>query len=318
LPVFNGEAYLDAALGSLLAQDFTDFEVIVSDNASTDSTAAIAAAWATKDARVRVYRNETNIGAERNFNRVFELARGRYFRWAACDDLVAGEYLRRCVAELEASPDAVLCQSGTHIIDAHNRVIAFYDGGLAGAESPDTAVRFAALILSRHLCTDFFGVIRADALRRTRLNGLYYGSDRSLLAELALLGRFVHVPMPLFLNRDHPSRSSRAMGRWRAPGGLPSLMIYSDYRRAVASHISDRRTRQLCRLHLLRWWASDWNLVRIIAEMITSVHPPFENVVNHLKLYFYGPLPQVRQITPTPPVNPSRHLRASRSPTDVP
>jgi hypothetical protein len=95
-------------------------------------------------------------------------------------------------------------------------------------------------------------------------------------------------------------------------------MIYSDYRRAVASHISDRRTRQLCRLHLLRWWASDWNLVRIIAEMITSVHPPFENVVNHLKLYFYGPLPQVRQITPTPPVNPSRHLRASRSPTDVP
>jgi glycosyltransferase involved in cell wall biosynthesis len=299
LPVFNGELYLDAALESLLVQDFRDFEVIISDNASTDSTAAIAAAWAAKDSRVRVYRNDTNIGAERNFNRVFQLARGRYFRWAAYDDLVAPNYLGLCVAELEAAPEAVLCQAETHIIDAHNHVIGFYDGGLAGAESPDTAVRFAALILSRHLCTDLFGVIRADALRRTRLHGLYFGSDRALLTELSLLGRFVHVPMPLFLNREHPNRYSRAMGRWRSAGVLPSLALYGDYVRAVTSHVNDRRTRHLCRLHLLRWWASDWNLARVIAEMITSVHPPFENVVNRLKLHFYGPLPQVRRIPTT-------------------
>src|SRR5687767_13012947 len=67
LPVFNGEAYLDAAIESLLAQDFTDFELIVCDNASTDNTPAIAAAWAAKDSRVLVYRNETNVGAEANF-----------------------------------------------------------------------------------------------------------------------------------------------------------------------------------------------------------------------------------------------------------
>jgi hypothetical protein len=86
------------------------------------------------------------------------------------------------------------------------------------------------------------------------------------------------------------------MGRWRGAGGLPSLVLFGDYRRAVTSHISDRRTRQACRLHLLRWWARDWNLARVIAEMITSVHPPFENVVNRLKLHFYGPLPQIRRI----------------------
>jgi hypothetical protein len=193
----------------------------------------------------------------------------------------------------------VLCQSGTHIIDADNHVIGYYDGGLARAESPDTAVRFAALILSRHLCTDLFGVIRTDALRKTRMNGLYFGADRALLAELSLLGRFVHVPGPLFSNRDHPGRSSQAMGRWRTKGGLPSLMLFSDYRRAVTSHIGDRTTRRLCRLHLLRWWATDWNLARVIAEMITAVYPPFENVVNRLKVHFYGALPQIERIPTT-------------------
>jgi glycosyltransferase involved in cell wall biosynthesis len=292
VPVLNGEAYLDGALGSLLAQDFPDFEVIVCDNASTDRTAAIVAAWAAKDPRVRVFRNETNIGPESNFNRVFTLARGRYFRWAAHDDLVAPEYLRRCVAALEASPDAVLANSTAQIIDAHGDIIGFYDGGVAGAESPDTAVRFAALVLSRHLCTDLFGLIRTAALRKTRLHGTYFGSDRALLAELSLLGRFVHLPMPLFQNREHPGRFSRAVGLWR---GLPSLVLLSDYYRAITSHINDRRTRFICRLHLLRWWVSNWNFARVIAELITQVHPPFESVVHRLKLRFYGPLPQIRR-----------------------
>jgi glycosyltransferase involved in cell wall biosynthesis len=296
MPVFNGERYLDGALRSLLAQDFTDFELIVCDNASTDATAAIAADWATKDPRVRVVRNETNIGAERNFNRVFTIARGRYFRWAAHDDLVAPEHLRRCVMALEASPDAVLSTTWAHIIDAQDRVIGFYDGGIAAAESTDTAVRFAALVLSRHLCTDLFGLIRSDALRKTGLHGLYYGADRALLAELSLLGRFVRVPLPLFFNREHPGRVSRSAGLWRDAGGLPSLILYSDYRRAVASHVTDPRTRSRCRLHLWRWWASNWNFARVIAETITRIHPPFENVVHRLKLRVYGSVPQVRRI----------------------
>jgi hypothetical protein len=198
--------------------------------------------------------------------------------------------------EARAAPDAVLSTSWVHIIDAHDRVIGFYDGGVPGAQSPDPAVRFAALVLSRHLCTDLFGVIRADALRITRLHGLYYGSDRALLAELSLLGRFVRVPMPLFLNREHPLRASRSFGLWRGAGGLPSLVLLSDYRRAVTSHVSDRRTHFICRLHLLRWWAHDWNFARVIAELITCVHPPFENLVHRLKLRFYGSLPQIRRI----------------------
>ena len=228
VPVRNGEAYLDRALASLLAQDFTDFEVLICDNVSTDRTVAIADAWAAKDSRVKVFRNDVNIGAERNFSRVFTLARGRYFRWAAHDDLIDPQYLGRCVAALEGSPDAVLSNSWVNIIDDQDRVIGFYDGGVAGAYSTDTAERFAALVLSRHLCTDLFGVIRADALRKTKLLGPYYGADRALLAELGLLGRFVHVPAPLFSNREHAGRGSRGLGLWRTPEGLPSLVLLSD------------------------------------------------------------------------------------------
>lgn len=297
MPVRNGEAYLDRALASLLAQDFTDFEVLICDNVSTDRTLAIADAWAAKDSRVKVFRNEVDIGAERNFSRVFTLARGRYFRWAAHDDLIDPQFLGRCVAALENTPDAVLANSWVNIIDDRDRVIGFYEGGAAGAHSTDTAERFAALVLARPLCTDLFGVIRTDALRKTQVVGPYYGADRALLVELSLLGRFVRVQAPLFSNREHAGRSSSSLGRWRTPEGLPSFLLLGDYQHAVSKHVSDRRTRLACRIVLLRWWVTNWNFARVIAEMITRVYPPFEKVVHRLKLRFYGPMPQIQRLT---------------------
>jgi glycosyltransferase involved in cell wall biosynthesis len=299
VPVYNGEAYLDAALASLLGQTWTDFEVIVCDNASTDATAAIAAAWAARDPRVTVYRNESNIGLEANFDRALALARGRYFRWAASDDLVAPAYLDRCVARLEAAPDAVVCQSWVHIIDGEGRVTGAYDGGVTGAESGDPAERFAALVLSRHLCTHMFGLWRTQALRATGPLGAWFGSDRAKLAELALLGRFVHVPEPLFMNREHPARGSRAARRQPAAGLVPpTLTLYAAYWRAVSRCAAGAGTRARCRLHLLRWWFCDWNPARIAAECAALVYPPVQDLVQALKLRFYGPLPQVQPLSP--------------------
>ena len=107
----------------------------------------------------------------------------------------------------------------------------------------------------------------------------------------------MHVPAPLFSNREHAGRGSRGLGLWRTPEGLPSLVLLSDYRQAVSAHVTDRRTRLACRVILLRWWASNWNFARVIAEMITRVHPPFENVVHRLKLRFYGPMPQIQRLS---------------------
>ena len=104
LPVYNGEAYLPAALTSLLKQDYGDFELIVSDNASTDGTEAICREFAANDPRIRYSRNETNIGAARNYNRVFELSRSKLFKWASHDDECHPSLLRRCVEVFDMSP----------------------------------------------------------------------------------------------------------------------------------------------------------------------------------------------------------------------
>ena len=87
MPVFNGEDYVEAALDSILTQTFTNFELIISDNASTDRTEEICNDFADSDDRIRYYRQEKNLGAAANFNRVFELSSGKYFKWAAHDAL---------------------------------------------------------------------------------------------------------------------------------------------------------------------------------------------------------------------------------------
>src|SRR5687767_6393032 len=96
LPVYNGQRYLHAALDSLLGQDFDDFELIIADNASTDETEAICREFAARDRRIRYHRNTANVGAVPNHNLVFELARGKYFKWAAHDDECHPGMLRSC------------------------------------------------------------------------------------------------------------------------------------------------------------------------------------------------------------------------------
>src|SRR5687767_6137887 len=107
LPVYNGERYLREAIGSILSQDFTDFELIISDNASTDGTAAICAFYAARDARIRYHRSETNLGAAPNHRRVFELARAPFFKWAAHDDSGSPQLLERCVQTMYAARPSV-------------------------------------------------------------------------------------------------------------------------------------------------------------------------------------------------------------------
>ena len=166
LPVYNGEDFLDAAIRSVLAQDYEDFELVISDNASTDSTEQIARRYLAIDSRLRYHRNRDNLGVEENFNLAFRLARGRYFKWAAYDDLMEPKFLRSLLAVLEADADVVLCQSLIRVIDANGREIGIYDSNLIGADSPEPATRFRALFASRHLCTELYGVCRTDALEK--------------------------------------------------------------------------------------------------------------------------------------------------------
>jgi glycosyltransferase involved in cell wall biosynthesis len=214
LPVFNGERYLDQTLQSILAQDYGDFEVIVSDNASTDETVEIVERWAKKDSRIKLFRNSENLGGAANFNKVLELAEGDLFRWAGHDDLMAPGMLRRCIDTFEAEgPDCVLVFPQTIEIDAEGREISLVGTHLDLTQtSPvERYYRVARFVGKANV---LFGLMRTRALRSTRGLGTFPSADLVLIGELALRGRFRQVDEPLFFRRAHPDASWHATGHY--------------------------------------------------------------------------------------------------------
>lgn len=225
LPVYNGEKYLAAALDCLLAQTHRDFTVLISDNASTDSTEEIGRAYAARDPRIRYHRHAQNRGAAPNFNFCVEQAEGAYFKWMAHDDLCKPTYLERCAAVLDGDPGAVSCHSLVRRIDSDGDLGEAYRREL-NFNHPDPVIRFARAMALDHGCVSVFGVIRLSALVDTPRIAPFVGSDRPLLADLALRGRLEHVDEELFLWRDHPKRSVKLLDRktrqaWFDPNGKP-------------------------------------------------------------------------------------------------
>jgi glycosyltransferase involved in cell wall biosynthesis len=224
LPVFNGADYVAEAIASILGQTYRDFELLIQDNASTDGTESICREFARKDHRVNYVRNPQNVGAIPNFNLVFERARGRYFKWAAHDDVCAPTFLERCVAVLDAEPTVVLCSGQTQLINddgspvTRHPVHGYYvtrHGAPVGVIDPEHRAeggapvkRFWDILVRTMRTFEIFGLIRSDVLRRTGLHANYYGSDKVLLAEISLYGRFRLLPDVLLYRRCHPSQSS--------------------------------------------------------------------------------------------------------------
>lgn len=229
LPVYNGERFLRESLDALLAQTWTDFELIISDNASTDSTAQICHEYAARDPRIRYVRQRQNIGAARNHNVLPRLARGRYFKWASHDDLYAPDLVERCVAVLESHPEVVLVHCGDAFVDEHG-VRTGEERYRLDTENPSAPARLRSL-LREPGGNDFYGLIRTDVLLRVPPHGTYYNADRTFMAGLVMQGPFRHVPAVLYWRRQHPGRATLTGGlrdraavlgperadRWRHP-----------------------------------------------------------------------------------------------------
>jgi glycosyltransferase involved in cell wall biosynthesis len=208
LPVYNGEAFLCAALDSFLAQTYSDFEMVICDNASTDRTEEIARAYVARDSRFRYHRNDHNIGLGPNHNRVFELTRAPYFKWAAADDICRPDYVEKCVGVLESDPGVVLVYPKTQFMDRSGAPLDIEDPGWdLRTELAHERLRF--VFRAGHWVNSITGLIRRDALAKTRLMPTYPGGDYRLLAELSLLGKFHEIPERLFLRRLHPQASSQ-------------------------------------------------------------------------------------------------------------
>lgn len=226
LPVYNGEKYLAETVESLLLQTFEDFELIISDNASTDATEEICRGFAARDRRVGYVRQPANRGPAWNFNHVFERAAGDYFRWAAHDDLCAPEHLARCVEVLDRDPSVILAYPRTAVIDEKGELVAedgfphwpeperpdapylHDDGYPRQLDSRRPSTRYFGILALSNRCYEVFGLVRSASLRRTGLHGDYCGAEKVLLAELSLAGRFEEIPQTLFFSRWHSERFS--------------------------------------------------------------------------------------------------------------
>jgi glycosyltransferase involved in cell wall biosynthesis len=205
--VYNAEQYLGAAIDSLLGQDYPNLELIVSDNASKDTTEGICVAHAQRDDRLRYYRNEQNMGSVWNFNRVIELARGEFFMWAAHDDLRDPTYVSACVAALQSRPDAVQCCTGIRFIDEDGRAIQEPPSIVGIRPVGSTAGKRLRQVVRAMHWTDLYSLERSDALRKTRGLVNAWGCDVILELELCLLGSVVLVPEPLFAYRRYRAKT---------------------------------------------------------------------------------------------------------------
>jgi glycosyltransferase involved in cell wall biosynthesis len=219
LPVYNGERHLEGAIRSILAQSYSDFELVISDNASTDATGVICKDYALLDERIRYHRQDVNVGCRGNFHIVFGLGSGgRYFKWAGHDDRIEREYLARCVAHLEAHPEDVLCQTLLTLIDGEGNPLP--DAPVPSTfDDPTPHARLRSLFEGPKTYQTLFGVWRHDALARSHLFGPWYASDRALLIEMSLFGGFAQVPEPLYVSCDHEERGDYVDDRldWYAP-----------------------------------------------------------------------------------------------------
>lgn len=199
LPVYNGSLHIREAVGSLLAQDVADLELVICDNASTDDTAAICAEFVQADERVRYYRNPKNIGAAANFNRAFSECHGKFFMWGSHDDVWDPGFASTCIARLAEHPGAVLCTSQVQLVgdDGMPKLATYEVIDTDGMTLEGRVHEF----LRRPVWYDMYSVFRPEALRETGMYAASYGGDVHLLLELILLGDFLSVPATLLKYR---------------------------------------------------------------------------------------------------------------------
>jgi len=209
MPVYNGEPYLEQAIQATLNQTYDDFELIISDNHSSDRTEEICRDFAAKDSRIYYIRNSENIGAANNYNQLFHKSSGEYFRWFNADDLCSNILHERCLETLEDNPAAVMCYGKTDIIDGQGNLIRHYDDNL-DLQQESVVDRFLTYFEVVGLTNAIYGLMRRKALEKTILmgNASFPAADTNLMGELTLYGKFIAIPETLFSRRMHEEASS--------------------------------------------------------------------------------------------------------------
>lgn len=271
-PVYNGGKYMKVAIDSLLSQSYGNFELIISDNASTDNTEEICREYEKKDNRVVYIRNEKNLGATKNFNNLVHLSKGKYFKWAQHDDKHDLGYIEKCVEILEYDESIILCHTLDNKIDQYGKIIGEYDYKQIDSRSP--VERFKSIIsMKQETWLYVHGLLRTEELKKTRLYGDFVSADRVLLSELALQGKFYKIQEFLFYRRSHEesyteSAHVKTVSKWWNPDKtgktrFPYIRVFVEYSKAVNHIINESGIRFKCYIIIFSWFITEGILLTL-------------------------------------------------------
>lgn len=202
LTVFNADKFLKKTLDSLLAQSYKNIEIIISDNASTDSSRDICLEYASKDKRIKYHRNIKNLGPVANFNQTFTLSSGEYFMWAADHDMWDPSYVEKCLAVLRDDPSVALCYTKTILIDEAGNHIK-HTPDILDTRELNAVDRIKKVMWGLEWCNMIYGLFRSSTLQKTELSRTVLGTDHVLLAEISLHGSIAQLAVPLFYRREN-------------------------------------------------------------------------------------------------------------------
>lgn len=214
MPVFNAEGTVGRAVESLLEQTCGDFELIISDNASTDGTAAILEELAASDRRIRVVRQVRNVGAHANFGFVLQQARGQYFLWAAADDRWALSFVEKNVSFLQGNPD---------FVGSVSKVEFEGDSGLAATLTSDAGTfpledardtNLRRYLLRPGANSRFYGVHRTHAVKRAWIEEPFWAGDWAIVLRLISQGKYHEVPEVLLWRSARGTSSNAYRAIW--------------------------------------------------------------------------------------------------------
>jgi glycosyltransferase involved in cell wall biosynthesis len=258
IPVYNGARFIRQALDHLLAQTYTHLELVICDNASTDDTGVICQEYAARDARVRYYRNPTNVGLINNFRLAVERSTGTYFAWAAADDRKLPTAVEACVRALQAQPAAVMAHGIVLVQSAGRDDLVPFTNAMDLA-MPDAAARIRAFTAGITHNAMLYGLYRLEALRQVCLSyGL--GQDYLLCLQMCLLGPVAYTPTPIVIYAERaPQPNDNPMYTKRSI--TLSNLLYAGPGRRKCWTVLLRGCYELARLQCVPW-PTRWRGIR--------------------------------------------------------
>ncbi|MDE2589575.1 MAG: glycosyltransferase family 2 protein, partial [Patescibacteria group bacterium] len=224
LVVYNGEPFTRKKIDSLLSQTFSDFELIISDNASTDGTSDICKEYLKKDKRIRYFRQKENMGASWNYIFVLDQARGEYFTWAAVDDIMLPDFLKNNVAILESDKNIV---GSTGKVERYTLVegdseknsidIKFrnFKSKLISSFRPSSIVSISGsynqkvrILLKKSAYTTLYCVFRTNELKKSIVRESFVANDAARILSVLKYGD-IHVTDEVLMLRYDQGMSTR-------------------------------------------------------------------------------------------------------------